>query len=70
LPAAFVAAGARAVIASTEVIEDADAGIFFDDLRARIERGVSPTVALRDARSAWLAVHPAADWVRSLMVFQ
>ena len=70
LPAAFIAAGARAVIASTEVIDDASAGAFFDDVRARIERGASPATALRDARSAWQAVHPDAAWVRSLMVFQ
>lgn len=70
LPAAFIAAGARAVIASTEVIDDASAGALFDDVRARIERGASPATALRDARSAWLAVHPDAAWVRSLMVFQ
>jgi len=70
LPAAFIAAGARAVIASTEVIDDASAGAFFDDVRARIERGASAATALRDARSAWQAVHPDAAWVRSLMVFQ
>jgi CHAT domain-containing protein len=70
LPAAFIAAGARAVVASTDVISDADAGAFFDEMRARIERGVSPAVALRDARSAWLAAHPAAAWVRSLMVYE
>ncbi|HEX7841838.1 MAG TPA: CHAT domain-containing protein, partial [Kofleriaceae bacterium] len=70
LPAAFVAAGARAVIASTDVIDDEAAGAFFDDVRARIERGTSPAIALRDARAAWLAAHPDAAWVRSLMVFQ
>jgi hypothetical protein len=70
LPAAFIAAGARAVIASTEVIDDASAGAFFDDVRARIQRGASPVAALRDARSAWQAVHKDAAWVRPLMVFQ
>lgn len=70
LPAAFVAAGARAVIASTDVIDDDDAGAFFDDMRAHIEHGASPAIALRDARVAWLDSHPGATWVRSLMVFQ
>jgi tetratricopeptide (TPR) repeat protein len=70
LPAAFIDAGARAVIASTGVIDDASAGAFFDDLRARLDRGVSPPIALRAARTEWLAAHPAAAWVRSLMVFQ
>lgn len=70
LPAAFIAAGARAVIASTDVISDADAGEFFDDLRQRLGQGASVAVALRDTRVAWLAAHPAATWVSSLMVFQ
>lgn len=70
LPAAFLAAGARAVIASTDVVSDADAGAFFDDLRARIERGAAPAVALHDTRAQWLAAHPSASWTRSLMVFQ
>ncbi|NVB83830.1 MAG: CHAT domain-containing protein [Kofleriaceae bacterium] len=70
LPAAFIASGARAVIASTDVISDAEAGAFFDDLRARMEQGSSPDVALRDARSAWLAARPSATWVETLMVFR
>lgn len=70
LPAAFLAAGARAVIASPDVIADAEAGAFFDDVRARIEHGSSPALALHDARSAWLAAHPGASWTRSLMVFR
>jgi cellulose synthase operon protein C len=70
LPAAFVEAGARGVIASPDVIADADAGAFFDALRARIERGASPAVALHDVRLEWLAAHPGAAWVRSLMVFR
>jgi cellulose synthase operon protein C len=70
LPAAFIEAGARAVIASPDVIADADAGILFDALRARIERGASPTAALHDVRIEWLAAHPDAAWVRSLVVFR
>jgi hypothetical protein len=70
LPAAFVAAGARAVIASSDAIADADAGAFFDELRTRILRGVTPVVALRDLRLEWIAAHPDAAWLRSLMVFQ
>jgi CHAT domain-containing protein len=70
LPAAFVEAGARAVIASPDVIADAEAGGLFDAVRARIASGASPAVALRDARRDWLAAHPGATWVKSLMVFQ
>jgi CHAT domain-containing protein len=70
LPAAFLAAGARAVIASSDVIADADAGAFFDALRRRVARGASPAQALRDQRMEWLAAHPDAGWLRSVMVFQ
>lgn len=70
LPAAFIEAGARAVIASTDVIDDESAGTLFDDLRARIEQGASPAVALRDVRTRWLRAHPGAAWVRSLMIFE
>ena len=70
LPAAFVTAGARAVIASTDVIDDASAGAVFDDVRARIAAGASPAVALRDARAAHLARHPDAAWLRSVMAFR
>ena len=70
LPAAFIEAGARAVIASPDVIADADAGAFFDALRLRTDRGTSPARALHDVRVEWLASHPEAAWVRSLMVFQ
>jgi cellulose synthase operon protein C len=70
LPAAFIEAGARAVIASPDVIADADAGALFDAVRARIERGTSPALALHEVRIQWLAAHPEAAWVRSLMVFR
>jgi len=70
LPAAFIEAGARAVIASPDVIADTDAGAFFDALRMRTEQGVSSAQALHDVRIEWLAAHPEATWVRSLMVFQ
>jgi hypothetical protein len=70
LPAAFIAAGARAVIAANGVIDDAEAGPFFDALREALARGAAPAVALRDVRTRWLAEHPGAVWVRSLMVFE
>lgn len=69
LPAAFVAAGARAVIASPAAIDDAEAGEVFAQLRARLARGEPAARALRDVRVAWLAAHPGATWVGSLIVF-
>ena len=70
LPEAFVQAGARAVIASPGIIADADAGAVFDLMRVRIEAGASPAHALHDVRLEWLAGHPDAVWLRSLMVFR
>ena len=70
LPAAFIAAGARAVIASAAPIPDADAAAFFDDVRARLGAGtVDVAVAIRDARQQWLA-GSRGDWVRDILVFE
>jgi hypothetical protein len=69
LPAAFVFAGARAVVASAAPVPDADAAAFFADLRGRVERGDDAAVALRDARVAWLGAGRAA-WVEDLIVFE
>ncbi|HWM88240.1 MAG TPA: CHAT domain-containing protein [Kofleriaceae bacterium] len=69
LPAAFVFAGARAVVAPAAPVPDGDAAAFFADLRARVERGDDAALALRDARLAWLGAGRAA-WVRDLIVFE
>jgi hypothetical protein len=68
LPAAFVAAGARAVIASPTPIDDLTAEAFFQDLQRRVRSGVSPAVALRDTRMAWPAA--PASWFDDLLVFE
>ncbi|HEY0484318.1 MAG TPA: CHAT domain-containing protein [Kofleriaceae bacterium] len=69
LPAAFVLAGARAVIASAAPIPDAEAGQFFDAVRGKVRADISVAVALRDARQQWLGNH-RADWVRDVIVFE
>lgn len=69
LPAAFVYAGARAVVASTAPIPDRDAGAFFDSVRAAVAAGASVAVAVRDARARWLA-GGGGDWVRDVLVFE
>jgi hypothetical protein len=69
LPAAFVKAGARAVIAATTAIPDRDAGRFFDELRARAAAGESAAKVLRDLRKKWLE-DPRAEWVRDVVVFE
>jgi tetratricopeptide (TPR) repeat protein len=69
LATAFIAAGARAVIASPSTIADDEAGAFFDALRERIQQGTAPAAALRDERLEWTRSHPSSDWVRDLVVF-
>jgi len=69
LPAAFVYAGARAVIASTAPMPDAEAGAFFDLLRAIVRTGAPAAVALRDARQRWVS-EGHGQWVRDLIVFE
>ncbi|PTL81085.1 CHAT domain-containing protein [Vitiosangium sp. GDMCC 1.1324] len=69
LPNAFLAAGARAVIASPTDIPDEQAGPFFEAVRARIRAGESPAVAVRNERTAFLA-KDAQSWVRTVIVFE
>lgn len=67
LPLAFLAAGARAVIASPAPIDDREAGPFFAGVRARILAGSSPAVAVRDER---VKLGPGAPWAASVLVFE
>ncbi|HEX4449967.1 MAG TPA: CHAT domain-containing protein [Kofleriaceae bacterium] len=69
LPAAFVFAGARAVIASAAPIPDADASAFFDAVRAKIHAGAAIPIAVRDARREWLN-QGRGEWVRDVIVFE
>jgi hypothetical protein len=68
LPAAFVEAGARAVIASASSIPDLETGAFFADVLKRIREGTPPTVAVRDVRQIWLA--RGQTWARDFIVFE
>ncbi|WP_164008327.1 CHAT domain-containing protein [Pyxidicoccus trucidator] len=69
LPAAFIDAGARAVLASTVDIPDA-AGRFFDGVRQRIRGGAKPAVALRDERQKWLTRDARASWTRHILLIE
>ena len=68
LPDAFLAAGARAVIAPAVDIPDAEAGPFFDQIRARILGGEAPAVAVAAVRAA--AVARGQAWAASVVVFE
>lgn len=66
---AFLDAGASAVIASPAAIGDAAAPQFFAGVRARIQNGSAPALALRDERETW--IDPAQRrWIDQLVVFQ
>lgn len=68
LPHAFLLAGARAVLASPELISDAEAGGFFRAVEQRILAGVDPAIALRDERARQLARDPSS-WTRTVLLF-
>jgi len=69
LPAAFIEAGARTVLAATVDIPDAEAGPFFLAVQERIRSGQAAAPALRDVRMEWLRRAPES-WVRSVLVFE
>jgi cellulose synthase operon protein C len=67
LPDAFLAAGARAVIAPTVEIPDAEAVAFFAELRARLAAGEEPAAALAALRRAYLG--KGATWAANVILF-
>jgi hypothetical protein len=69
LPAAFIDAGARAVLASTVDIPDA-AGRFFDGVRQRIRAGAPPAVALKEERQKWLARDSRNGWTQHVLLVE
>jgi hypothetical protein len=69
LPAAFIEAGARTVLAATVDIPDSEAGPFFLAVQERIRSGQAAALALRDTRLEWLRRDPES-WVRSVLVFE
>jgi hypothetical protein len=68
LPHAFLLAGARAVLASPELISDTEAGGFFRAVEQRILAGTDPAIALRDERARQLARDPSS-WTRAVLLF-
>lgn len=68
LPDAFLEAGARAVIAPTVEIPDAEASAFFAEVRGLIARGDPPAVALSVVRKVYLARGQA--WAGQVVLFE
>jgi hypothetical protein len=69
LPVAFLTAGARAVLAATVDVPDAQAGPFFEAVQRRIRAGQPVARALRDERVAWLQ-KSGSDWVKAVLAFE
>jgi cellulose synthase operon protein C len=70
LPQAFIAAGARAVIAAPVDLPDNEARAFFQDLLGVLKRGERAPVALQQVRQKYLLAHPDAQWAKELLVFE
>jgi hypothetical protein len=68
LPDAFLAAGARAVVASATAIPDDQGAALFADLRARLDRGEPPAQAVAALRTARVAAGQA--WAAGLIAFE
>jgi len=70
LAEAFLRAGARAVVASPDAVQDLGAHEFFAAVRDRVIRGVDPAIALRDERVRRLAMSHDNAWVAGVVVFE
>jgi len=70
LAEAFLRAGASAVVASPEPVQDLGAHDFFAAVRDRVIRGVDPAIALRDERVRRLAMSHDNAWVAGVVVFE
>jgi hypothetical protein len=70
LPAAFIEAGARGVLAATVQIPDLQAEAFFNAVRERIRSGIPPALALRDERVQWLRAKRGEQWLDSVLLFE
>ena len=69
LPAAFLGAGASAVVAALSPVPDADATVFFAGVVADVERGVPVAVAVARARAEAIVRDPRS-WARHVVVFE
>jgi hypothetical protein len=69
LPDAFLAVGARAVLAAGSNIPDLEAGPFFTAVLDQIRTGVDPATALRDARVPALRTNPSS-WIADVILFE
>jgi hypothetical protein len=70
LPAAFIEAGARGVLAATVEIPDLEAAAFFNAIRERMRSGTAPALALHEERMRWIREGRGATWLDSVLLFE
>jgi hypothetical protein len=70
LAEAFLRAGARAVVASPDVVQDLDAHTFFAAVRDRVAQGIHPAIAVRDERVRRPAGGGGDAWASGVIVFE
>ncbi len=70
LAEAFLRAGARAVVASPDVVQDLGAQAFFAAVRDRVEQGSHPATAVRDERVRRQAGGHGDAWAAGVLVFE
>jgi hypothetical protein len=70
LAEAFLRSGARAVVASSDAVQDLGATEFFAGVRDRVLRGADPVVALRDERLHRLGKSHHDAWISGVVVFE
>ncbi|HEY0992682.1 MAG TPA: CHAT domain-containing protein [Kofleriaceae bacterium] len=70
LAEAFLRAGARAVVASPDAIQDLSARAFFGAVRDQVMHGADPAIAVRDQRQRSLAATQNNSWIGSVVVFE
>ncbi|RKH72582.1 CHAT domain-containing protein [Corallococcus aberystwythensis] len=70
IPAAFLDAGARGVLAAPIDLLDKEVNAFFNQVRERLRAGQPAAIALRDERDAWRHDGRDRNWLDGILLFE
>ncbi|MHA7630196.1 CHAT domain-containing protein [Corallococcus sp. M7] len=70
IPAAFLDAGARGVLAAPIELLDKEVNAFFNQVRERLRAGQPAAIALRDEREAWRQDGRDRSWLDGILLFE
>ncbi|NPC48728.1 CHAT domain-containing protein [Corallococcus sp. AB032C] len=70
IPAAFLDAGARGVLAAPIDLLDTEVNAFFNQVRERMRAGQPAAIALRDEREAWRHEGRGRPWLDGILLFE